>query len=104
MAWIQSSGFLEFLEVRKKTQAKEILREDGCAESDLYATRIYDGGDDERVDRAGAMRLNELAPLPCELEYFWPVADPGLHPLLHGDDDGVGFVVGAVLGALLGGP
>ena len=92
---------LDFREVRKKTQAKELLGEDGSAENDLYATRIYDG---ESVDRASAMRLNELAPLPCELEYFWPVADPGLHPLLHGDDDGVGLVVGAVLGALLGGP
>ena len=56
------------------------------------------------VDRASAMRLNELVNLPCELKYFGPVADPGLHPLLHSDDDGVGFVVGAVLGALLGGP
>ena len=47
--------------------------------------------------------LSAVSALPCQLEDFWPVANPGLHPLLHGDDDGVGLVVGAVLGALLGG-
>lgn len=46
---------------------------------------------------------NECCPLPCQLEDFGPVVNPGLHPLFHGDDDGVGLVVCAVLGALLGG-
>lgn len=48
-------------------------------------------------------REYECSPLPRQLEDFRPVVHPGLHSLLHGDDDRVGLVVGAVLGALLGG-
>ena len=47
--------------------------------------------------------MQSVPSLPCQLEDFGPVANPGLHSLLHGDDDGVGLVVGTVLGALLGG-
>jgi hypothetical protein len=38
---------------------------------------------------------------PDQLKELWPIALPLLHPLLHGDYDGVGLVIRAVLGTLL---
>jgi hypothetical protein len=53
-----------------------------------------------RGKRTGILACHAVV-LPDELKDLWLVGDPDFHPLLHGDDDGVGLVVGPVFSALL---